>query len=289
MDAGYLYAGGSSSISGSPKKRAEVTLDVPTVVKYLAARAEKISGLRLLRIYWYDGAISDRLGTDHQALASSDNVKLRLGIINGFGQQKGVDAKIITDMTELARNAAYCEAVLLGGDEDLRIGVELAQERGARIHLLTIEDSSSSLTLKQEADTWSVISKSDVQSFLSIKVQPAAQESPGPSAAASAPKVPRTIAPSEVIPIAASAASAGVAVSSNAPAVQIDVEVKQYLMTLTIAEKSALKTAIQSGGLIPPEHDGRVLARAGSKLGRSLDHLETKGMRQSLKKQLGLT
>ncbi len=150
-DAGYLYAGGSTAISGSSKKRQELTLDVPACVQYLIQQAEQLSGLKLLRIYWYDGAISSRLSTDQQLLAASDNVKLRLGIVNTFGEQKGVDAKIVTDLADLARNRAISEAVLLGGDEDLRIGMELAQQYGVRVHLLTIQGSTCSTPLRQEA------------------------------------------------------------------------------------------------------------------------------------------
>jgi uncharacterized LabA/DUF88 family protein len=99
VDAGYLYAGGAKSITGvDGTKRHDINLNIPVVLPYLIAKAESISQQKLLRIYWYDAAPSSRLTTDHQILASSDNVKLRLGAINGFGQQKGVDGKIITDL-----------------------------------------------------------------------------------------------------------------------------------------------------------------------------------------------
>ena len=92
VDAGYLYAGGAKSVSGNDgTKRHDVELNIPIVIPYLIKQAEAISQQKLLRIYWYDAAPSGRLTTDHQILASTDNVKLRLGVINGFGQQKGVD------------------------------------------------------------------------------------------------------------------------------------------------------------------------------------------------------
>jgi uncharacterized LabA/DUF88 family protein len=170
IDAGYLYAGGAKSFTGiEGTRRHDINLDIPTALRYLIAKAEAISQQKLLRIYWYDAAPSGRLATDHQILASTDNVKLRLGVINGFGQQKGVDGKIITDLTELSRNRADADAVLLGGDEDLRIGVELAQEYVTRVHLLTIEGSGSSPTLRQESDTVTLILRTDLQTFLSIR------------------------------------------------------------------------------------------------------------------------
>lgn len=188
VDAGYLYAGGAKSVTGiDGTKRHDITLAISVVVPFLIAKAEAISQQKLLRIYWYDAAPSSRLTTDHQILASSDNVKLRLGVINGFGQQKGVDGKIITDLTELSRNRAFADAVLLGGDEDLRIGVELAQEYGTRVHLLTIEGSTSSPTLRQESDTVTIIARIDIQTFLTVKpvVAPATAPAVAPLVTAS--------------------------------------------------------------------------------------------------------
>ena len=68
------------------------------------------------------------------------------------GQQKGVDSLIIMDLIELARNHAISEAVLLSGDEDLRVGVQLAQSFGVRVHLLGVEPTrgNQSYLLLQE-------------------------------------------------------------------------------------------------------------------------------------------
>ena len=57
-----------------------------------------------------------------------DNVKLRLGQLNSAGQQKGVDSLIVTDLMELARNKAISDAVVVTGDEDIRIAVQIAQK-----------------------------------------------------------------------------------------------------------------------------------------------------------------
>ena len=76
-----------------------------------------------LRVYWYDGVIGYKGPTLQQTdLAHLDNVKLRLGFVNSFGEQKGVDSLIVTDLIELVRNHAISDAVLLSGDEDIRIG-----------------------------------------------------------------------------------------------------------------------------------------------------------------------
>jgi hypothetical protein len=103
-----------------------------------------------------------------------DDVKVRLGFINSAGQQKGVDSLIVTDLIELARQKAICDAVLLSGDEDVRVGVQIAQNYGIRIHLLGISPSrgSQSLTLLQEADTTTEWDQQTVRRFLSERPKP---------------------------------------------------------------------------------------------------------------------
>jgi uncharacterized LabA/DUF88 family protein len=283
VDAGYLYAGGSTAISGTPKRRSDLTLDVPSCVQYLTTQAGRLSGLNLLRIYWYDGAVSNRLGTDQQLLASSDNVKLRLGIVNTLGQQKGVDSKIVTDLSDLARNRAISEAVLVGGDEDLRIGMELAQQYGVRVHLLTIDGSSFSPTLQQESDTHSTISKADVGAFLTVTAPPAALSAP--AAAPALPAGPAILAPPPAAPAAAAPAAPAPPATVTATLATV---VRGYLSALAAPEQIALRGAIQAGRVVPPEHDGRLLARARTALNRSLVDREKTALRSELKHQLGI-
>lgn len=280
VDAGYLYAGGAKSVTGMDgTKRHEITLAIPLVVPFLIAKAEAISQQKLLRIYWYDAAPSSRLTTDHQILASSDNVKLRLGVINGFGQQKGVDGKIITDLTELSRNRAFADAVLLGGDEDLRIGVELAQEYGTRVHLLTIEGSSSSPTLRQESDTVTTIARTDIETFLTVK----SVVTPVPAVATSAIAFPAVEPP---------AGPSTAATGSSMPTVSfvsvVEAEIKGYLAGLSDTGRVSLIAALKTGAGVPVEHDGRLLARTRTALGRPLDQLEKAKLRRALKKELGV-
>lgn len=110
---------------------------------------------RILRIYWYDGISPNRGPSPEQtALGQAPNIKLRLGFVNSQGQQKGVDSLIVTDLIDLARNNAISDALILAGDEDLRVGVQVAQTYGVRVHLLGIKPSrgNQSPTLFQEAD-----------------------------------------------------------------------------------------------------------------------------------------
>lgn len=171
VDAGYLFAQGSVALSGEKRNRPEIKLNEAAVLAELTAIAKsKCDGIRLLRTYWYDAAPSSGLTAQHTTLASTDYVKLRLGAINGQGQQKGVDSLIVTDMIELARNKSICDIVLVSGDEDVRIGVQIAQNYGVSVHLVGIHPArgSQSVSLRQEADTNTEWDKDTVSRFLTI-------------------------------------------------------------------------------------------------------------------------
>lgn len=168
VDAGYLFAQGSTLLAGSKLQRGEIRLDCVKVCEALAAFAGRTaSGCSLLRIYWYDGT-STGPTAQHTTLAFQPNLKLRLGFVNSVGEQKGVDSLIVTDMISLARNRAITEAILFSGDEDLRVGVQQAQELGVRVHLLGIHPSrgTQSLFLMQEADTTHEWGDADLAGFL---------------------------------------------------------------------------------------------------------------------------
>ena len=94
--------------------------------------------------------------------------KLRLGQLNSEGQQKGVDSLIVTDLMELARNKAISDAVIVTGDEDVRVGVQIAQSLGVRVHLLGFvgPKASQSISLQQESDTLEIWDKPKIASFL---------------------------------------------------------------------------------------------------------------------------
>ena len=140
VDAGYFFAAASALLSGSgQKKRNELTLDEKATVAALKTQAGLLAGLPVLRIYWYDGAGRNGPYPEHSRIANCDDIKLRLGFLNSAGQQKGVDSLIVTDLVELARNRAISDVLLMSGDEDVRIGVQLAQSFGVRVHLLGIE------------------------------------------------------------------------------------------------------------------------------------------------------
>lgn len=175
VDAGYLFAQGSAALTGEKRPRTETKLNESAVLAELMAVAKgKCDGVRMLRTYWYDAVLGSGLTAQHVALANTDHVKLRLGAMNGQGQQKGVDSLIVTDMIELARNNSICDAVLLSGDEDVRIGVQIAQNYGVAVHLIGIHPArgSQSPALRQEADTNTEWDKDAVSRFLTVMLPP---------------------------------------------------------------------------------------------------------------------
>ena len=171
VDAGYLYAAGAIILTGSSQNRERLDLDHHSALERLRATCDQLTGgAPILRFYWYDGLLRGRPSPEQEAVANTDNVKLRLGAVVG-GQQKGVDSLIIMDLIELARNHAISEAVLLSGDEDLRVGVQLAQSFGVRVHLLGVEPTrgNQSYLLLQEADTTTEWDKDVVETIMSVK------------------------------------------------------------------------------------------------------------------------
>ena len=155
VDAGYMFAAGSTALTGANQSRSNIKLDQTTVIALLSSTADaKASGVSLLRIYWYDGLLPEGVSSERHRLANADDVKLRLGVVSPSGQQKGVDSLLVTDLVELARNHAISDAVVLSGDEDVRVGVQIAQSLGVRVHLIGIEPrKNQSRSLAQEADT----------------------------------------------------------------------------------------------------------------------------------------
>lgn len=154
VDAGYLFKAGGHLVAHRNVGREEMVLDPEAAVDQLGAVAQEITGRELLRVYWYDAVPRDSAGQQRE-VAEIHDLKLRLGHLNSAGQQKGVDALIITDMLTLARNRACDDFVLLSGDADLVTGVLQAQEHGVRVHLLGITPArqNQAPTLRYEADT----------------------------------------------------------------------------------------------------------------------------------------
>ena len=108
VDAGYLFAQGPVALCGQKQPRRSLALAHDKAVEAIEALATRLSGLPLLRIYWYDGT-STGPTSQHLALAHLPSVKMRLGFVNSVGEQKGVDCLIVTDMIALAGNRAMTD------------------------------------------------------------------------------------------------------------------------------------------------------------------------------------
>lgn len=170
VDAGYLFASGSKLLTGERQTRSHTRLDHEAVLELLTERARELSGLPLLRVYWYDGASLGPNAT-HVALAYRPHLKLRLGLVNEHGEQQGVDELLTRDLVELAENRAIADAVLLSGDDDLRPAVERAQALGVRVHLLGVAPvrENQAAALAQAADTLHELSEAELRRFLSSR------------------------------------------------------------------------------------------------------------------------
>lgn len=145
VDAGYLLVQAVKILSeGKSFKRSELhTKDPSTLVKGVVDSAIRLMGLKdnkeLLRVYWYDGVGATGPSSMQRLIMDVDDVQLRAGTINGKRQQKGVDSLIVTDLVELATNRAVCDAIVVTGDSDLAVGIEIAQKRGVRLGVLGVE------------------------------------------------------------------------------------------------------------------------------------------------------
>lgn len=248
VDAGYLFAQGSAALSGAKQPRSSITLNITAAVAELGSIAQaRALGSDLLRVYWYDGTLGIKGPTlEQSALAHTDNIKVRLGFINSLGQQKGVDSLIVTDLIDLARNHAIGDAVLVSGDEDVRIGVQIAQQFGVRVHLVGIVPSrgSQSRMLQQEADTTTELDQQTVAKFLTI--------SGAPAQVATKSRSPQSEA-------------------DTAPAISLLYRVADDLSAaLDTTVRINLKSLWSSQSAIPPEYDSRLLTAARAHLNRDL-------------------
>lgn len=164
VDAGYVYAEGGHVCCGS-RSRTDITLDVQAVVMTLCTLATATTGLPVLRTYWYDAAKDGIRTREQKDIAALDDVKVRLGRLNGRGQQKGVDALIYRDLMTLAQQHSISDAILVSGDEDLREGVRAAQDQGVRVTLVGVEcptGHNQSEELVLESDRSTVLTKEDL-------------------------------------------------------------------------------------------------------------------------------
>jgi uncharacterized LabA/DUF88 family protein len=258
IDAGYLFAAGSTLIAGERLRRSELSLDPEALLDMLRELNAVITGLPLLRVYWYDGAVGSPTG-QQLSLAYRPGVKLRLGSINQHHQQKGVDSLFVSDLINLARNRAMADALLLTGDEDIRVGVLQAQEFGVRVHLLGIEAPSGqqniSGALVQEADSLRALRPDEVRLFL--------RRVPSPSG------VPLALGSEPELPPAADHS-------------QLDSTTRNFGSQLSAEEVESLLRHAGNGIAVPPHIDKRMLVAGAQISDEPLSHEQKRRMREVL-------
>jgi uncharacterized LabA/DUF88 family protein len=191
IDAGYLFKQGAQALFGKALSRHEVVLAEAEFVERLHQFVrENYPNDEFLRTYWYDGTKGGVLTPEQQAVASLERVKFRKGRINSQGQQKGVDTLIVRDLMVLSQERSIKRAVVLSGDEDLREGIEYAQDRGVQVAVLGISAkgrTSQSPELVREADEVLLLSIEILRDTLklataSFGISASSEESGAPSA-----------------------------------------------------------------------------------------------------------
>ncbi|MYS19620.1 NYN domain-containing protein [Streptomyces sp. DvalAA-14] len=186
VDAGYLLGAAASLLAGEPS-RSRILVDHAGVVAGLRKRAEEETGQPLLRIYWFDGAPDRVPQPEHRRLRVMPRVTVRLGALtrtDGRWAQKGVDAAMHAELSELARNRACSDIVLVTGDGDLLPGMMSAKEHGVAVHLWAVQaadgDYNQSEDLVAEADERRVLDREWITAAIRARDVTGACPPPGP-------------------------------------------------------------------------------------------------------------
>jgi uncharacterized LabA/DUF88 family protein len=260
VDAGYLLAAGAEAVSGAPARRHNISLrDAKEFTRALVERASAQCSIPdLLRVYWYDAMQGARISLEQSTVAHQAGVKLRLGSLNNAGEQKGVDSLIVTDLIELARNGAIVDAVLVSGDEDLRVAVQVAQTFGVRVHLLAVGDASRNVSpsLQMEADSVDTLDRVWLEQHITVRANAPVPTPPPPPAAG------KTLSAVETSVEDAAAVVA-----------------KELLLPVPPGERDALRGHFASNQTVPAEYDRKLIAKTAKLLGRYLESAEMRKIR----------
>ncbi|WP_327069619.1 NYN domain-containing protein [Kitasatospora sp. NBC_01250] len=220
VDAGYLLGAAASLLAGEPA-RSRVTVDHTALIASLRDRAEEETGLPLLRIYWFDAAPERRPMPEHRRLRVLPRVTVRLGALTraeGRWVQKGVDAAMHAELSELARNRACADVVLVTGDGDLLPGMMSAKEHGVAVHLWALQaadgDFNQSEDLVGEADERRVLDREWITRSVRLREPAVAFPPAGPR-----PEIAKILAaPPAARPAAAEASEAPATPAAMPPA-----------------------------------------------------------------------
>ncbi|WP_265288891.1 NYN domain-containing protein [Verminephrobacter eiseniae] len=157
VDADYLFRQAIDIVSNRAST-SRTDLDIVDPAGLIEALLDKsrstldLTRKELLRVYWYDGVMANGFTPQQRSLANIDDVQFRAGTINGRDQQKDIASLIATDLLELACHHAICDAVLVTGDSDLAVGIDMAKKRGIRIAVLGVEDLATGAARHRSAE-----------------------------------------------------------------------------------------------------------------------------------------
>lgn len=280
VDAGYLLSQSVQILSNQQSKfRKDLAIVDPQglTAKIIEHSIEALGNRNLLRVYWYDG-VPGRLSAEHEALSQLADVQFRAGTISKSGQQKGVDSKIMADLLELSSNQAISDAVLVTGDGDLVVGIDLAQRHGVRIAVLGIEDATSGVQHKQSfemlcvADRVHRMGKIDIAPYLSyvpaVSTASAAAASTAVTPPAAKKATPKKAAAKKAPAPAKKAQKAVVAASTNKDTPHL-AELPGIVRKFIAAENPPFeKTVVTPTGAFGQALDARLLKAATEALGR---------------------
>ncbi|WP_328384451.1 NYN domain-containing protein [Micromonospora zamorensis] len=140
VDVGYLLSSAAVRVAGT-SLRSGVHVEYAPLIEALVRQAEKMSGLSVMRVHWYDSAKDGVPDPQQQRIGELSMVKLRLGRFGMDGQQKGVDLRIGLDLVRHARERAVDVFILVSGDDDLTEAVEEAQVHGVQVILLAVPNA----------------------------------------------------------------------------------------------------------------------------------------------------
>lgn len=261
VDAGYFFAAGAYAIAGNnvPRHNLGLISAEETIKGLCEVGAKQTSNPSLLRVYWYDAMNGPRPSMEQSAIAHLAGVKVRLGSLNNAGEQKGVDSLIVTDLIELARNRAISDAILISGDEDLRIAVQLAQTFGVRVHILAVGDAGKNVSssLKMEADSLESLDSAWLNKNIKIT-------GPAPLAATS---------------VSVTTTQPAKAASSNTLDQAALLVCKELLDETDMDALANLKAHLRASTTIPPEFDRKLIAKTAKVVNRRLSSDEMRKIR----------
>ncbi len=276
VDAGYLLSQAVKVLSNNQSRsRADLQLnDAAGLVTMLVAKAKtELQNQSLLRVYWYDG-VKNGLSAEHKALVAVDDVQLRAGTVNGKGQQKGVDSKIVIDLIELATNHAISDAMIVTGDGDLAIGIELSQRRGIRVAVLGVEERSVGVRPVQSSEVTDVADR--VIRIGAADLAPYLGYVPNTTPPTSSPQPPTTV----VSPAPSTPAQPATATATATTVQPVDIisQVAQFIASTQ--QPFDASTTITAQGRVISAIDRKLLVFIATNINRRLTQQEKEQARQ---------